>query len=76
MPRYMTASYGWAFRQGSRVLLKEPSGIRHAVQDGADQTLCGWYAVSALTCFPDVGFATGPPADRCAECALIANAIR
>ena len=69
MPRYSTASYGWAFQRGSHVR-KEPSGIRHAVEAGADRTLCGWYAVSALSTFPNVGFATGRPSDRCPECEL------
>lgn len=73
MARFMTASYGWGFRPGGRDLIKEPCGTRHAVRGGADRTLCGWYSVAALTCFPDIGFMAGRPADRCAECELIAR---
>jgi hypothetical protein len=82
--RYATASEGWRTRPTQRVVRvgrgvtpggfeREPHGVRHAVADGADRSVCGAQLVADLFLFPDVGFLSGPRADRCPDCERIAS---
>jgi hypothetical protein len=85
--RYTTASDGWRFAASRRrtdarsarnrpdELVREPDGVRHAVDDHGGGTLCG-RPVAGLTLFPDVGFRSARAADRCVECAARADASR
>ena len=73
MSPYMTASEGWRFPPSGRELLKEPAGTRHAVAGSAHRTLCDLPVAAALTCFPNIGFMAGRPADRCPECGRAAT---
>jgi hypothetical protein len=84
VPRYATASEGWRTRPTQRVVRvgrnapppgfeREPHGLRHAVADGADRSVCGAQPVADLFVFPEVGYGSGPRADRCPDCERIVS---